>query len=51
MVLQDGVTIAEGILVICLAVAALLIGTHLYKDEQAKKAAIRAAKEREGKLG
>ena len=51
MSLHDGVHFWEGVFVCCLAVAAIFIGRYLYKDEQAKIAAIRKQKEQAGKLG
>ena len=51
MVWQDGVHFEEAILVIFLAVAAIGLGTFLFKDEQAKKREIQAKKEAAGKLG
>ena len=51
MSLHDGVTLVEGIFVVFLACAAIVIGTYLYRDEKAKIEAIRAKKQSEGKLG
>ena len=46
-----GLSVASGIFILVIATIAIFIGRHLYKDEQAKIAAVRAAKAAEGKLG
>lgn len=51
MVWQDGVHLEEAFLIAFLFVAAIGLGTFLFKDEQAKKRAVQAKKEAEGKLG
>ena len=51
MSLHDGVTLSEGIFIFVIACVAIFTFRYLYKDEQDKITAIRAAKAREGKLG